>query len=509
MSHDSNNRLGTALDLIEKGEPRQAMSLLRPLISEFPENHQVHCLLARAAFLAGDFVKAAKTAKRAALLKPKYRRYNSIVARSLYRLGDTIGSEDAWRLALAADKSPPSWYADFAAVCHANGRTSEALLAYDKAIAHAEFPRPSWWRGKGACALWLGDNAQALNAFRKAAEGGLTELKSLVEELELQLHDEGCITVSARRKGPGSALATWFAQSLARAARCLARNGWTKHRVGRELIDVLLLPSDVARIRRSYMGVFGSPPRLFSPRSFNENIQHTKIFRRKQRYVRFCDKLAVRDFVAERIGPEVLTQLHWVGSDLQDARRQTLPQKFVLKANHSCNANLIVRDASALDWDAAQTLTRRWLSEDFSARHTEWQYRWVPRKLLIEEYLDDPSRSVPLDYKFLCFNGRVEMIQVDVDRFSQHRTQVLLDRDFRPLPVKFNCPQYNGELSRPPFYERMLDIAERLAAGEKFLRVDLYDLGRPVFGELTLTPGAGYGRIEPSECDQKLGALWT
>jgi TupA-like ATPgrasp len=87
---------------------------------------------------------------------------------------------------------------------------------------------------------------------------------------------------------------------------------------------------------------------------------------------------------------------------------------------------------------------------------------------------------VPLDYKFLCFNGRVEMIQIDVDRFSDHHTQLLFDRDFRPLPVKFNCPQYQGELTRPASYERMLNIAERLAAGEKFLRVDLYDLGRPV-----------------------------
>jgi hypothetical protein len=31
----------------------------------------------------------------------------------------------------------------------------------------------------------------------------------------------------------------------------------------------------------------------------------------------------------------VLTKLFWVGSDLQDARRQSPPRKFVLKANHS------------------------------------------------------------------------------------------------------------------------------------------------------------------------------
>jgi hypothetical protein len=218
--------------------------------------------------------------------------------------------------------------------------------------------------------------------------------------------------------------------------------------------------------------------------------------------------LAVRDFVAERVGSHVLTKLFWVGSDLQDAQRQSLPRKFVLKANHSCNKNLLVTDVSLFDWEAAETLVRCWLAEDYSVGLSEWQYRWILPILFIEEYLEDPHRTVPLDYKFLCFNGRVEMIQVDIDRFSEHHTQALLDRNFRRLPVKFNCPQYEGDLLQPGCYHSMRDIAERLAAQERFLRVDLYDVGRPIFGELTLTPGAGYGPIEPPDWDEKLGALW-
>jgi tetratricopeptide (TPR) repeat protein len=178
--------------------------LLRPLTSALPEDHRLFGLLAKAAFLAGDFHQAASSAKRAALLNPKHRTYHSVLASSLYKLGDTIGAEDSWRLALAADKSPPKWYAAFAAVCQANGHTNEALLAYDTAIAHAKSSKPSWWRGKGACALWLGDKAQALNAFRRAVEGGLTELKSIIEDLERQ----SCISVSAHRKRLRSDFAT-------------------------------------------------------------------------------------------------------------------------------------------------------------------------------------------------------------------------------------------------------------------------------------------------------------
>jgi hypothetical protein len=175
------------------------------------------------------------------------------------------------------------------------------------------------------------------------------------------------------------------------------------HHLGREVIDALLLPSDIATIRRQYTAVFGFPPRLLRPRTFNEKLQRYKIFFRRARQTRFADKLAVRDFVRERIGPEVLTQLFWTGLDLEDARRQHLPNRFVLKANHGSGWSVIVRDRSLLDWETTEAVVRQWLDQDYSTRCAEWQYRWIPRKLLIEEYLEGPGGGVPLDYKFWVF----------------------------------------------------------------------------------------------------------
>ena len=68
---------------------------------------------------------------------------------------------------------------------------------------------------------------------------------------------------------------------------------------------------------------------------------------------------------------------------------------------------------------------------------------------------------------------------------------------------------YNGDLARPDSYEQMREIAEQLAGGESFMRVDLYDIGGPVLGEITLHPRAGLAKFEPSEWDEKLGALWV
>ena len=69
-------------------------------------------------------------------------------------------------------------------------------------------------------------------------------------------------------------------------------------------------------------------------------------------------------------------------------------------------------------------------------------------------------------------------------------------------------PPCLGDLTCPTCYQQMREIAECLSIGEPFLRVDLYDVGRPAFGELTLHPQAGHGQFEPSEWDQRLGALW-
>lgn len=50
----------------------------------------------------------------------------------------------------------------------------------------------------------------------------------------------------------------------------------------------------------------------------------------------------------------------------------------------------------------------------------------------------------------------------------------------------------------------MIAVAERLSAKEVFLRVDLYDLGHPVFGELTLHPNAGLSPFDPPEWDHRI-----
>jgi hypothetical protein len=286
----------------------------------------------------------------------------------------------------------------------------------------------------------------------------------------------------------------------------LKRRGWGSSHAGRLAVDALLWPSDALTAWRGYRRSFGESPRLLRPQTLNEFLQHNKLFYRRRLHTVIADKIAVRGYVTQRVGADVLTKLYWTGTDLDAAPRQSLPPRFVIKANHASGTNLIVNDRDALDWAQARALAWHWLNLDYSACGAEWQYRWITPRLLIEELLTDARGAIPLDYKFFCLNGRVECVQVDVDRYTDH-TRAFVDRNFERLDIGLLYPRYYGPLERPGSFESMVEIAEALSRGEPFARVDLYDIGRPVFGEITLHPGSGTEKFEPHSYDYTLGSV--
>jgi teichuronopeptide biosynthesis TupA-like protein len=292
------------------------------------------------------------------------------------------------------------------------------------------------------------------------------------------------------------------------SGKALQGRGWGLYLIGRMIVDLLRWPSDFLAVRRTYASSFGRPPKLLCPKTFNEKLQRDKLFRRRSRQTMFADKIAVRDYVKRSVGSHILSKLYWTGTDLRTVSKGILPKKFVIKANHASGRVLIVNDRDAFNWKQGYEQTSHWLKQDYSELAAEWQYRWIPPKLFIEEYLEGENGAVPLDYKFFSFRGRVELLQVDFDRFTAH-TRSLYDRNFNLLSVVFGYPRRYGSIKKPSCYGDMLRIAETLAADEPFLRVDLYEMGRPIFGELTLSPEAGLGKFAPPEWDLRLGKLMS
>lgn len=50
----------------------------------------------------------------------------------------------------------------------------------------------------------------------------------------------------------------------------------------------------------------------------------------------------------------------------------------------------------------------------------EWAYQDIKPMIIVEEFLEDKEGSYPVDYKFLCFNGKAKIVEVTENRYDDH-----------------------------------------------------------------------------------------
>jgi hypothetical protein len=252
----------------------------------------------------------------------------------------------------------------------------------------------------------------------------------------------------------------------------------------------------------------GALPNLLNPRSFSEKIQYRKLFDHRPIFVQFADKLAVRDYVRDRVGDDVLTKLYYVSENPTDIPVALLPERFVVKPTHGCGWIRIVHNKSTLDVAELADTCAGWVAENFFYRAGEWAYKNVKPRILFEELLDDGTGAVPYDFKFFVFDGQVRFISVDIDRFGDHRRN-MYDTNWNKLNFGFQRASSDLPVPKPERLKEMIEYAELLSAGFDFLRIDLYWTGqRIVFGEITATPASGLEPFWPGGIDRRLGDLW-
>ncbi len=266
--------------------------------------------------------------------------------------------------------------------------------------------------------------------------------------------------------------------------------------------------SDETFARLKYLLTVERLPRFRNPRYFKDYLNALKLWDRDPVRALVADKLAVRDFVRERVGEKYLTELHGQWASAGDITFDGLPQRFVLKANHGSAMVRVVLDRDREDLAAVRQVCAQWLHTDFSAVQKEWVYRDIPRKVFAEQYLSDGTNPLPLDYKFYVFSGRCGAVHVDLGRPSRHQ-RATFDRSFNLLPYRNGFPvPPPGRVAKPENFDEMLSVAEGLGRDFSFIRVDLYSVhGRVYFGELTNFPDAGFKSMDEA-LDRFLGECW-
>lgn len=246
--------------------------------------------------------------------------------------------------------------------------------------------------------------------------------------------------------------------------------------------------------------------KLDKPVSLAEKINLIKLYDRTPIRKKAADRLEVRELVRERAGSNYLIPLIGAYEELNVAIWSELPQKVVLKANHGSGMIAILRNKDEKDAGDLIRLTKKWQNTDYAAFGREWVYSDLPRKIIAEKLLETNDGSIPDDFKLFCFHGRVELIQIDFDRYENHRRN-FYDRSFRQVEARILYDPYEGEVEKPENFDELINVAEKLSAGFNFIRVDLYNVnGQIYFGELTNFPGNGFEPFFPPEFDRKMGS---
>lgn len=301
--------------------------------------------------------------------------------------------------------------------------------------------------------------------------------------------------------------------SLAVERTIISRNGRVKQIFYGNFINVMLSKyfgsnqheSRIAflrrrmRLQRRFRRRVGFRGNFEAPREYTEKVQFRKLYGNHATYAQVADKYAVREFVAERAGEQYLVPLYAVCDRLTPDAVAGLPNSFVAKATHGCKWNRIVHNKDQLDAAELIEFLNDTMTWRFGEHTGELHYSLIPPRIVVEKLLQDRNGNLPYDYYIFCYNTpagfdySVSISSPGITRAAHY------DRHWNRWDGTFSEEEHE-RFANPANFPEMLEVARRLSAGFDFVRVDLYSLeGRIYFGEMTVTPNAGFGVIEHPE----------
>lgn len=249
-----------------------------------------------------------------------------------------------------------------------------------------------------------------------------------------------------------------------------------------------------------------------NPRTLNEKLQWLKFYNKNPQYTEMVDKYGVREYVKKTIGEEYLIPLLGVWDKFDDIDFDKLPKEFVLKCSHDSGGLVICRNKDELDKAAAREKIGKSFARNYYYRWREWPYRNIRPRIIAEQFMEDDLLGGLPDYKFFCFDGRVDCVMVCVDRHLHDVKFYFFDRDWKFLKPNIEVQDLPDDFTipKPPCIDEMFGIAAKLSKGLPFSRIDLYCVsGKVYFGEITFFPDSGYDTTFLKEADLKWGDMIT
>lgn len=252
---------------------------------------------------------------------------------------------------------------------------------------------------------------------------------------------------------------------------------------------------------------------LKNPQRFTEKLQWYKLYYRTPLMRQCADKWEVRKYVKDCGLSDILVPAIGVYDNVESIDFENLPKKFVMKDTLGGGGNevIICKDKSKFKREEAVSKMKEWLASGTSYKTggREWGYGGRKHRIIVENFIDSNAEEGGLiDYKFFCFNGKVEYVLVIADRRIGEKAGIgFFTPDYKRLQVVCRDEEpLKRSIKKPNNFEEMIRIAEILSKPFPEARVDLYNEKEKIlFSEITFYASSGYMKFEPNEFDYVMG----
>ena len=255
------------------------------------------------------------------------------------------------------------------------------------------------------------------------------------------------------------------------------------------------------------------------PRTFNEKLWWLRFHYRNPLMKNCSDKYAVREYLRS-LGhgyDQLLLPLVAAYKRVEDINLSDFDQEVIFKLNVGSGANMIFDPSKTFDEEYFRNFFRRRIKHDYSLDNREWNFHGVQPMILVEKVLRDASGNLPVDYKFMCFDGKPTYVYYSegvMDLKGRHnvagtRFTNVYDMDWRLTDIEASYPRRPDiNVNKPANFDDMITIARELSKPFPHVRIDLYDIdGHIYLGEFTFFHSGGCGNVSPITKAIEMGDL--
>ena len=232
---------------------------------------------------------------------------------------------------------------------------------------------------------------------------------------------------------------------------------------------------------------------LYRLKTSNDMVDPLRVF--------VSDKEFVKLYVKATVGDQYNVPTVGVIRDRAAVDNYDFPADCCIKPTHLSGQVILRRGSGPIDLDRV----RGWFGLSQYRKTREVNYRTLRPKVIVEPLIFGTTNVD--DYKFFCVHGSPRLIQVDIDRHSDHCRQ-FYSPDWALLPFSVIYPRSDRRTERPENLKEMLFIASTLASAFSLVRVDLYsDGGQILVGELTNCHENAGGYFIPRRAEREASEL--